>query len=129
MTESNFEFKDTLSYQAPDAPDCLMVPEAQWDEIHANLEKVHPFRDNMLWMLCGVCGGGAISCWATYFAFPSDVEHLIKLTFLILGIFLPLAAITFLVLALKLGSETTAESVKDQMSVLKKGFRKLTTSG
>ncbi len=129
MTDNSFEFKDTLSYKAPDAPDCLMVPEAQWDELHTNLEKTNPFRDNLLWVLCGICGGGAISCWATYFAFPQDIDHVIKLTFFVLGIVLPLATIAFLVLALKLGSEVTADSVKEQMSVLKKGFRKLTTSG
>jgi hypothetical protein len=129
MDDNSFEFKDTLSYKAPDAPDCLIVPEEQWDELQINLEKANPFRDNLIWVLCGICGGGAISCWATYFAFPPDIEHLIKLTFLVLGIVLPLATILFLILALKLGSEVTAESVKNQMAVLKKGFRKLTRPG
>jgi hypothetical protein len=127
MTKNNLEFKDTMSYQAPESPDCLMVPEAQWDELHGNLKKTSPFRDHLLWMLCGVCGGGTISCWATYIAFPDNVEHILKLTFFILGIVLPLATLILLILALKLGSEVTAESVREQMTVLKKGFRKLTT--
>ena len=124
---NNFEFKDTLSYEAPEAPDCLMVPEAQWDEIHANLKSTHPFKDNLLWVLCGICGGGAISCWATYYAFPADIEHIIKLTFLVLGFVLPITAIVIAIIAFKTGSETTADNVSGQMEVLKKGFRKLTT--
>lgn len=128
MAENNFEFRDTLSYKSPEAPDCLIVPEAQWDELHDNLQKSSPFKDNLLWMLCGVCGGGTISCWATYFSFPKNVGPLLKLIFLVLGIILPLATILFLILAFRLGSEATADSVRGQMSVLKKGFRKLTAT-
>ncbi|MCI5126972.1 MAG: PspC domain-containing protein [Candidatus Electrothrix sp. AUS3] len=128
MTENNFEFKDTLSYESPEAPDCLIVPEAQWDELYNNLKETKAFRDNLLWMLCGVCGGGTISCWATYYSLPSTAGDLLKLTFCVLGVLLPILTILFLVLALKLGSEVTAESVREQMSVLKKGFRKLTAS-
>ncbi|MBA6409048.1 MULTISPECIES: hypothetical protein [Pseudoalteromonas] len=123
----NFEFKDTLSYKSPDALDCLMVPEDQWDEIHNNLKNTHPFRDNLLWVLCGICGGGAISVWATYFAFPKEIGHIIKLTFLVLGILLPIVSLVLAIIALKTGSETTSENVSSQMDVLKKGFRKLTT--
>ena len=125
---NNLTFTDTLSYQAPDAPDCLVVPEAQWDLLHDNLKKTNPFSDNLLWMLCGVCGGGTISCWAAYFSSPANVEDPQKDVFLFLGILLPIAMAALLILALKLGSEVTAVSVREQMTLLKKGFRKLTTS-
>jgi hypothetical protein len=124
---NNFEFKDTLSYEAPASPDCLMVPELQWDELYNNLQKTHPIRDNLLWSLFGVCGGGFISCLATYIALPANTSDLLKITFLLLSIGCPLASIVLLILAIKTGSETTATAVCEQMSVLKKGFRKLTS--
>ncbi|MBW3691621.1 hypothetical protein ACK31Z_12430 [Aeromonas dhakensis] len=128
MSGTSFEFKDTLSYTAPAAPDCLMVPEVQWDELQSNLSKIRPFRDNLLWVFCGIFGGGAVSCWATFFTFSTETPENIKNYFFNAGIILPIATLICIVLALKLGSNVTADNVKGQMEVLKKGFRKLTTA-
>ncbi|MFQ1594527.1 hypothetical protein [Aeromonas sp. Y293-4] len=128
MSGTSFEFKDTLSYTAPAAPDCLMVPEVQWDELQSNLSKINPFRDNLLWVFCGIFGGGAVSCWATYFTISDVALTEIKNNFFNAGIILPIAALICVLLALRLGSNVTADNVKGQMEVLKKGFRRLTTN-
>ena len=128
MSDNNFEFNDTLTYQPPDADDCLIVPEAQWDQLYTNLEKANIFMDKLLWMLCGICGGGFLTYIATFFTLPTDGESIQKPTFLMFSLILLIAAIFFFIVANKLGSGVTAESVRDQMAVLKTGFRKLTKS-
>lgn len=128
MSEENFTFADTLKYEPPNEPDCLLVPEAQWDTIHDNLKKSNSFRDNLLWTIAGLCGGGGISCWVTYLTFPDGAELVLEISFLVLAVILSIVAVILIVLANKLGSDTTVETVKSQMDVLKKGFRKFTSN-
>lgn len=124
-----FEFTDTLSYQSPEAPDCLMVPEAQWNKIHENLKQTKPFRDNLLWVLCGVFGGGAISCFITLPTISDTAPDYYFPVYLVVAIVLVFLAIGSGVVATKLSSETTSQEVAGQMDVLRPGFRKLTTKG
>ena len=123
----NFEFTDRLSYEMPDAPDCLMVPEEQWDQIQSNLKAAHPFLDNCLWIVAGIAGGGAISCWCTLGSFTVDTADWIKHLFVTASFVLPAIAVITAFAAYKFGSETTSKEVASQMEVLKKGFRKLKT--
>jgi hypothetical protein len=123
-------FDDTMQYEAPEEPDCLVVPEIQWDKIIANLKKASALKDNILWAFTGILGGGSITSLLSYVAFiynsNTSLEFtIIKYLYLGLGIILLVLMIICFILAIKFSSSNTANEVLNQMNVLKLGFKKL----
>lgn len=125
-------FADNLTYQAPESGDCLVVPDAQWEELSGNLAKSSTVRDVVLWTMAGVLGGGSVTCIATYAAFPNAISGAgvpeadpRALNFVMAGIAFAVLAAAVAVAAWKTGSAATADAVGAQMRVLKKGFRRL----
>ena len=127
MVADAFKFEDEMSYQSPEEPDCLMVPEAQWDKLHANLKQPNPKRDHLLWAVCGLCGGGFLTCAATIPVIPEGASNFLSLTYTTLAVLLAIAALATGIAAEKLSGETTSQQVYGQMAVLRVGFRKLTS--
>ena len=129
---NDFTFSDNLTYLPPEQPVCYIVPEVQWNELENNLGNASITKDAALWCISGICGGGAITCIVSYFAYPqtqtADVIQIVKqYSFLGIGILIMIACIVIFLFAWKQTSSATAEIVKNQMNVLKKGFRKLTS--
>lgn len=127
--DNAFTFSDNLTYQAPASTDCLVVPENQWDKLHASLrENTSVARDAALWTLAGITGGGAIALFSTFFSFGAGVSDFAKEVSLGLGILLGLSCCVLFWFANKFNFESTAKSVSLQMDILKPGFRRLVAS-
>lgn len=127
---SDVTFSDRWAYRPPEQPDCLVVPEVQWDELDSNLAKASVARDAALWCLCGICGGGALTCLVSFFAFPQiqdpSTGDLVKqYAFLGIGVVLAVASAVVGILAWKQAAAYSAGEVRAQMKVLKPGFRRL----
>ena len=131
---SDVTFSDEWAYRPPEQPDCLLVPEVQWEELHTNLKSASVTKDAALWCLCGICGGGMLRCFVTFFSYPevtqatlaAQIKHFV---FLGIAILLLIATVVVALLALRFASATTAGEVRGQMSVLKSGFRRLRAEG
>lgn len=129
---SDITFSDEWSYCPPEQPDCLVVPEIQWDKLESNLKEASIARDAALWCLCGICGGGALTCLVSFFAFPltqsPNMAQLVKqYAFLGSGLFLLIACVVIAIFEWKQGTAPIAKEVGAQMEVLKQGFRRLTS--
>jgi len=122
----NIDFSDGMTYQPPEASDCLVVPEVQWDCLYGNLQGNDSLiRDAALWALGGIAGGGAIALISGFFAIGSEGSVLVKVIFMVLGILLFLACPVLFWFANRFSPESTAKAVSSQMNVLKPGFRRL----